>query len=330
MDDRFLHDQRREPEPGFARSLRERLRGLEEAPEARGFRLHPALITAMAAGLVAVAFTFPAVRVAAQGALDLFRVRSFAAIEIDESRIEQLKKLNDEANRDPAMMLFDQQQVLQEPGPPTEYPSADLAASAAGLPGLRRPQPLPAGFNVEQIVVSHPGAAKLTVRTETLRHVLEMLDLRDVQVPQGFDGQSITVHMPASVRQSFTNGSQQLTVLEANSPEVTLPPGADLQKLGEVSLRVLGLDRDEARRVASSIDWKNTLLVPVPTSAASFRQVEVNGHKGLLVRSTREMAPEGKRGKRRAMVMWTEGERVLVVQGDLAPDELLEVAQSLR
>ena len=81
MDDKFLHEQRGEPSPGYARSLREHLRGIEaSAAPARGFRLHPAFASALAVALVAAAFTLPAVRVAAQNALDMFRVRSFAAM----------------------------------------------------------------------------------------------------------------------------------------------------------------------------------------------------------------------------------------------------------
>ena len=327
MDDGFLHDQRRDPPAGYSRALRERLRQLEDAPERRGFRLHPALTGALGVAALAVAFSIPAVRVAAQNALDLFRVRKFAAVEIDQERIEQLKKLHD---GDPENMLFAKPEVLVDPGPPQDYPSADLAASAAGLPGLRQARdPLPDGLRFEKAVVSRPGAARLTVRTEPLRQVVEALGIHDVQVPTEFDGQTLTVNMPSSVTQVYKNdaNSIRLTVTEAMTPEVALPPGADLQRLGEVALRVIGLDANEARRVAASIDWRNTMLVPVPASAASFRQVEVNGHRGLLVRTN---PGEDSNRKRQAIVMWTEGERVHAVQGNLSPEDVLVVAQSLR
>ena len=95
MDDRFLHELREEPADGFGRRLRERLRGLEDTRASRASRWRPLLAGAVAVAAVAVAFTFPAVRVAAQNALDLFRVRSFAGIEVDESRLEQLRQLSD-------------------------------------------------------------------------------------------------------------------------------------------------------------------------------------------------------------------------------------------
>lgn len=330
MDDRFLHEQREEPAAGFGRALREHLRGLEDTHESRASRWRPVLASAAAVAVVAVSFTFPAVRVAAQNALDLFRVRSFAGIEIDESRIEQIRKLHDDTSRDPAMLVFDEQQVLQEPGEQVDYPSADLAASAAGLARVLQPATLPQGFRFEKAAVEGEGAVRLTVRTDRLRGVLEALALRDVQVPQGLDGQVITVRKPAMVMQRYTDGKRSLGVLEAMSPEVTLPPGADLQQLGELGLRVLGLDAREARRVAASVDWRNTLLVPVPTSAGSFRQVDVNGTQGLLIRSNAETRADGTRIRSRSLLMWSESGRVHAVQGEVGPEDLLEVAQSLR
>jgi hypothetical protein len=270
------------------------------------------------------------VRVAAQNALDLFRVRSFTAIEIDQSRMDQLRALHDQLGQDPAMLVLDQQEVLQEPGKPVEYPSADLAGSAAGLPGLKQPRmPLPNGMQFTKAQVTGEGAARLTVNADKLRKVIELLGLTDVRVPDNIDGQKITVHMPHIVQQEYASAKSRMTLVEANSPEVGLPPGADLRQLGEIGLRILGMDAGEARRVANSIDWKSTLIVPVPTTAESFRQVQVNGHPGLYIRCEAK-DESGKRRRSGAVVMWTEGDRVLALQSDLPGEELLDLAQTLR
>ncbi len=330
MDDRFLERMREEPRPAFARSLRERLRGVEDAAETRRSVWRPALAGVFAVAVFAASFTLPAVRVAAQNALDLFRVRGFAGVEIDESRIDQLRKLADEAGDNPAMMVFDSQEVLKEPGEPQQFPSADLAASAAGLATVMRLGTVPQGYKFENAQVSGEGAARLTLRTDRLRPILDALDLRDVQVPPGFDGQSITVHKPAIVMQRYTDGKRKFGVLEAMSPEVTLPPGADLKQLAEMGLRVLGLDSKEAKRMASTVDWSTTLLVPVPTSAGSFRQVTVNGQKALFVTMKPETRADGTKTRRGALVLWSEGGRVHAVQGELEGDDILELANSLR
>ena len=330
MDDRFLNEQRREPDPGFARALRERLRGAEDEAPARGFRLAPALATAAGIAVVVLLFTVPAVRVAAQNALDLFRVHSFEGIEIDPARLDQLRALHDQIGKDPSMMVLDQQDVIKEPGKPLDYPSADLAGNAAGLPGLKQPRgPLPNGLRFTKAQVQGEGIARLTLHADKLRKVIELLGLTDVQVPGYLDGQKITVHMPPIVSQQFDNGTTHMTLVEAHSPELGLPPGADLKQLGEIGLRILGLDADEARRVAASIDWKSTLVVPVPTSAQSFRQVEVNGQKGLFIRC--EMPDStGARHRSGAVLLWTEGDRVLGMQSNLPGEDILDLAQSLR
>jgi hypothetical protein len=336
MDDRFLHELRREPSPGFARALREQLRGVEDQaaadPLSAGarFRFMPALASAASIAAIALLFTVPAVRVAAQNALDLFRVRSFAAIEIDESRLDQLRALHDQLGQDPAMLVLDKQEVMKEPGKPIEYPSADLAGSAAGLPGLKQARgPLPNDMRFQKAEVTSEGAARLTVRIDKLKKVIELLGLTDVNVPYALDGQQVTVHMPAIVQQEYSSDKSRMTLVEAHSPEVSLPAGADMKQLGEIGLRILGLDANEAHKVAGSIDWKSTLIVPVPTTAESFRQVQVNGHPGLFIRCE---APDenGKRHRSGAVVMWTEGDRVLAVQSNLPGEELLDLAQQLR
>ena len=330
MDDRFLEEMRREPNAGYARALRERLRGIEDEAPARRSPLVPALASAAGIALVVLAFTVPAVRVAAQNALDLFRVRSFTAVEIDQARMDQLRALNDQMGKDPAMFVFDEPEELQKPGKPIEYPSADMAGSAAGLPGLRQPgKPLPNGMRFTTATVTGEGAARFTVRADRLRKIVELLGLSDVRVPTELDGQKLTVHMPHIVSQEFANGVSHMTLLEANSPEVALPPGADLRQLGEIGLRILGLDANEARRVAAGIDWKSTLIVPVPPTAEAFRQVSVNGHKGLLIRCE-EPNEKGERRRSGAMLMWSEGDRVFGLQSNVRSEDMLDVAQSLR
>jgi hypothetical protein len=71
--------------------------------------------------------------------------------------------------------------------------------------------------------------------------------------------------------------------MQSNSPEIAIPPGVDIVELAEVGLRVLGLDAGEARHIATSTDWRSTLLVPVPLNASTFRQVTVRGNQGLLI-----------------------------------------------
>lgn len=329
MDDRFLHEHRRSPDPAFARSLRSRLANLEDETPARASRLRPWLAAAAALVVGGLAFTVPAVRVAAQSALDLFRVRSFAAVQVDEARMREIGDLQD-ANPAGALMPFERDGEGRDPGEPVEYPTVQAAAAAADLPGVRTPSTLPAELRLERTMVTGEGESRLVVRAERLERLLDALALSDVHVPSGLDGQRIEVRVPHSVVQHYGNGKRKLVVIEARSPEVSLPPGLDLREMGEIGLRVLGLDAAEARRTAATIDWRSTLLVPMPTNAASFRRVEVGGGRGLLVSLAPSKDESGNRRRGGTVVMWSQWDRVHVVRGDVSEQEVLEVALSLR
>jgi hypothetical protein len=333
MDERFLKGHRREPRPEFSRPLRARLRQLEQderlvpAP-----RFAPALAAFGVLALAAALFFVPSVRVAAQSVLDLFRVRTFTAVQFDPVRIDKLKAMagsqGGEDSPDPAMLGIERTEWLKKPGEPVVYPSVAAAGVAARLASVRMPGWLPSGMRADTIEVQGESAARLTVRTARLRQLLDGLDLRDVQVPSGLDGQQITVHMPPALIQSFRSGGRTAHLLQATSPQVTLPPGADLARLGEIGLRILGLDPGEAHRMAQAIDWRTTLVVPVPMNAASFRQVSVQGHPGLLITTS------GGTGSRRlregTMLLWTEADLVLAMGGDVREFELMQMAESLR
>lgn len=321
-DDKFLSEYRRDPAPGFSRGLRERLRDQDEARHAPRWR--PVLAAAAALAVVASLFAFPAVRAGAQAMLDMFRVRNFVAVSFDAERVEKLRSLD----QDNAMMVFDRQEVIQEPGEPVFHTSPGMASAAAGF-AVETPAFLPTGLLLDTVAVNGEGRARLGVNSVRLRALLDALDLRDVQVPLGLDGQDLAVHTYPVVRQRFRSPRNRLDLIQSRSPEVSLPEGLDLARLAEIGMRILGLDPGEARRMASNVDWRSTLLVPVPANASSFRQVTVQGNPGLLITTTRTDS-EGRRRDGDSVVLWTEGDRVFALKGTLGSDDLMQIAESVR
>lgn len=322
-DDKFLHTYRRDPAPGYARVLREKLRAQEETAPARAWR--PLVAVAAALAVVATLFAFPAVRAGAQAMLDLFRVRNFVAVPFDSDRFEKLRALD----RDNAMLVFDRHEVIQEPGRPIVQSSPSAASALVGF-NVETPAYLPDGLALDTVAVTGEARARLGVSTARLRELLAALDLRDVEVPPGLDGQDLMVHMYPIVSQSYRAGGNRLGLIQSRSPEVSLPAGVDLARLGEVGLRILGLDAGEARRIAATVDWRSTLLVPVPANASSFLQVTVQGHPGLLITTTREGEVGGERRRAGTVVLWTESDRVFALEGTLSRPDMMQVAESVR
>jgi len=327
MNDQFLNHLRREPRPEFARGLRERLRGQEQAASRpwRTINLPVALAAAFLAVAIGALFAFPVVRASAQAFLDLFRVRGFTAVQFDPARLDKLRSLE----QDNALLVFDQQEVILDPGAPQAFPTPEAAGAAAGLE-VRGPAFLPDGMALDTVLVEGAGEARLTLHESRLRALLDALDLNDVQIPPGLDGQAVTVRKPPIVIQRFRKDRWEAMLVQARSPEVSLPAGVELERLGEIGLRVLGLDPDEARKIAASIDWHTTLVVPVPMNASSFRNVTVRGNPGLLVTVARDKAGEGRRYRDGTIVMWTEGERVFGLTGNLSGPDLMQVAESVQ
>jgi hypothetical protein len=299
------------------------LHGAEIAEEHRfGAPLTKWAAMAASVALVSVAFTFPAVRAGAQAFLDLFRVASVTAVAFDAERLARLEQL-DLSGLDLPAIVSENVEVLAESGEPTSYPTLEDAAAAAGHSVLT-PAWMPPGWELTTIEVVGENAVRLTLVTEPLVEVMAGLGIDDISIPAGLDGQQATIRVPPVVHLEYTHPaitSGQLQLLQAQSPEVSFPAGIDLAALAEIGLRILGLERDEAYRFAQSIDWRSTLIIPVPAANASFTEVNVAGNEGLLIKPRDEYG---------ALLLWASGAEVFALGGPLSNPELLEVAQTLQ
>jgi hypothetical protein len=170
------------------------------------------------------------------------------------------------------------------------------------------------------------SAARLTVDTKRFAQILSALDIDDVSLPQTLDGKSATIHISPAVRVKWQLDTRAVELLQSPSPQVNFPPDTNLAALGEIGLRVLGLPRNEAYRLAQSLDWRTTLLVPIPPEVASFRQVSVQGGSGLLL----ELAAGPAASAAGTLLLWSNGTQVFQLRGNLSPVELLEIAQTLQ
>jgi hypothetical protein len=334
MDDQFLRDLKQQPSPEFAARLRAALRTVPPhaaarvAPAVRGRKWFAA---AASIAVVGFAFTLPPVRAAAEAFLDLFRVRNFTGVQFDPARLDTLEQsgFNPES-------LFGQIEPLTPEPQPTSYATAADAGAAAGI-HVRVPTWLPQGFTATGIMGSSEMAARITLNTAGLQALLDTLGLADVELPQGLDGQAATVRIPPIVTQTFVNRDTVVTtqsgatnersvhVIQARSPDVSFPAGIDLSKLAYAGLRVLGMSRDEAYRMSVTIDWRSTLIVPVPSQAVAYRPINVSGNEGLLIEglAANESYPGG-------VLMWSAGEQTYAVAGAVSGEVLLEIAQNLQ
>jgi hypothetical protein len=323
MDDQFLRDLKKQPSPEFAGRLRATLRAL---PPSAVARVAPAaavrkwFAAAASIAVVGFAFTLPPVQVAAEAFLDFFRVRQFTGVQFD---IERLRSLQSSGFR-PEAIFGDVEELSNVQMQITSYATAAEASDAAGI-RVGVPAWTPQGYSSTGFMVSSEVAKRITLKTAGLQAVLDTLGLPDVELPEGLDGQTATVRVPSIVTQRYVNGDRNVLVIQAQSPDVSFPAGVDLSKLAYAALRVLGMPRDEAYRMSVTIDWRSTLIVPVPSQAVAYRPINVAGNEGLLIEGLArdEEHPGG-------ALMWSVGGETFAVTGPVSGEELLEIAQTLR
>ena len=280
-------------------------------------RWRPAFV-GMACLLVLVGvFNIAPVREAAAEFLGVFRVRKFAAIPVDVAKMQELEGLEEMLNAG----LLGEPTVLREPGEPVEVENAQAASELAGY-AVRMPsrQPdwlLPAGMSV-----AAGPALQVVVDSDAARAVLAALGVQDVSLPEG--QLTVEADFGSVVTQAYRRDESRLEIMQMPAPEATIPGGIDAAVLGKAWLRLLGLPEDEAERLSQVVDWTSTLVIPIPTELATYREVEVNGATGLAVETRRE------NGDRHGVMIWQrDGFIFAVSMVNVSTGDWLFVADSL-
>lgn len=321
-EDAWLHALRADPSPLFRTRLRERLRAQEPVSGTRhGWPRH-ALVAAAAVMVVGVLLSVPGVRASVAQFVSLFRVINVVAVPVDSSRIDRLEAEQLEIGA----LIGEHVQVVQDPGAPVHVASLADAAAAAGM-ALATPQWLPDNTQIIEMAVIGERVVRVTADSQRLQQVMDALGINDLTVPAGLDGHVVNVRVPpvVMIRYDHQNGNgRRSRLFQARTPQLTLPAGIDVRALGEIGLRIVGLAPAEARQFAEAIDWHTTLVVPVPPNASSFQQVDVGGHRGVLIQhQPRDQSPT-------STIVWSTPERVFALVSIQHVAEAMAMATSVR
>lgn len=325
-DDDFMLFALRAPPAALVQRLKSRLAEIDAEPAPVQAHLPPLRwAAAIAAALVlGSALTLPPVRAAAKAFLDLFRVVDFAPVSVGNARLEALLGRR---QIDLPQLLGDQSEALRRPGKWQRVAGPTDAGALARIP-ISLPRWIPVGFQVQRIEVLASQAWRFTANARKLQGVLDALGIDDVSVPASIDGQTVSAHIAAIVRISYVRGGEHFAVIESRQPLVSIPSGIDLPQLAQIALRVLGLGSAQAYRIAQSVDWRSTLIVPVPADVAAFRKVDIQGHSGLLMVGVRKIGDGKHPGGSR--LLWSTGDRVFAIVGNMPPNTLFNLAQSFQ
>lgn len=318
--DAWLHALRTDPSPLFKAQLRERLRAQEPVSETRPDWPRHALIAAAAVMVVGVLLSVSGVRASVAQFVSLFRVINVVAVPVDSSRLDRLEAEDLQIGA----LVGEHVQVVQDPGAPVNVASFADASAAAGMT-LATPQWLPDNTQVIETAVMGERVMRVTANSLRLQQVMDALGIHDLTVPAGLDGHVVNVRVPPVVMIRYDHQNNRRTRLfQARTPQLTLPNSIDVRALGEIGLRILGLPAAEAKQFAEAIDWHSTLVVPVPPNASSFQQVDVGGHRGVLIQhQPRNQSPT-------STIVWSTPERVFALVSIQHVAEVMAMATSVR
>jgi hypothetical protein len=285
-------------------------------------RWRPALAALGAVVAVALLFSIQPVRLAAADFLSLFRIQKFAVIPLNTDQMDRLEQLAKQAEGQ-----FGKPQVVREKGPEQPVSDASQASSLAGY-AVRTPSRLPEAASLNKFVVQPGPAMHYEVDRAALEAFLRAAGASTAGLPQT-ERLTFDVDVANFVAQQYSLPSgrvgfgDRLEFVQVPSPQVNLPEGIDPAALAETGLMFLGMPAEDAHRMATSIDWTSTLVVPLPTNAAQAREVTVDGVTGLLMQDTNRMQGD-------SAIVWEKNGILYFMSGRVDTRVLLDAADSLQ
>jgi copper chaperone CopZ len=264
-------------------------------------RWRPVWATGMAATIMLCALAFPSGRSLAQRFLATLRIEKVQPVSLDFSTLDGNRPLGEMLSK----MLSDKMVVtadekLQDVNSVKD--ASELAGFAVQLIGARTDTPK---FTVEGHHAFH-----MTVDRERLQDLVDQAGRPDLLVPAKIDGATVSVNVPRAVSLEYgecphvrgdaiENGSAAhaktvtncVALIEAPVPQVNVPPDLNIQQLAEIGFQLTRMSPTQARELAQAIDWKSTLVLPIPRMAGTYTPVQVAGVQGTLINATGHRDP---------------------------------------
>jgi len=291
-------------------------------------RWRPVWVTAVATGFVLCSLAFPSGRSLAQRFLATLRIERVQPVRLDFSSLDGNRPLQQMLSQ----MVSDKVVVTVDEKPQHFATAADasqLAGFQVRLLGARADAP---SFTVEGEHSFH-----MTIDRARLQDIFDQSGRPDLLLPATLDGAMVSIQIPRSVRLEYgdcphgigeedqqresTRWSNCLAMQEAPSPLVNLPSDLNIQQLAEIGFQLAGMSATQARELCQTIDWKSTLVLPIPRFVGSYSLVEVNGAQGTLIKDS---------GRRPGYVLiWVKNGIIYCLAGQGDSSKAVTLANSL-
>jgi hypothetical protein len=223
--------------------------------------------------------------------LSLFRLKQITVVSLDTN---SLRYGDPKFEKRISQLLSPDMVVTKDPGTPQIAQNANEASAMAGFK-VRLPEQL---YDVPQLKVEGEYAFELTVDGKRLQSILNEAGRPDLQLPASIDGTRVSVDIPKAaiaiygnwpqpgsrlIQQDTIDWNKCFVLAQLPSPSVMASPDVNIQQLAEIGLQLAGMSPEEAHTFGQTVDWTSTIVIPIPRDASSFRSVDVDGVKGMLI-----------------------------------------------
>ncbi len=293
-------------------------------------RWRPVWGAGIAIAFVAMCLTFPPVRSLAQKFLETLRVEKVQPLSLDTSIFEgnrTLQQMIEQMVSDKVVVTINE----KEQHVSTVEAASQLAGFNVQLLGGRTDAP--------QLTVVGQHAFNMTVERARLQDIFNQAGRPDLVLPPSVDGAMVAVQIPRAVAVRYGNcpdrekGSENqqpepaqfkncVVLLEGPSPIVSVPSDLNIEQLAEIGLQLAGMSPSQAKEFCQTINWKTTLVLPLPRHVQSYNVVDVNGVQGTLINHS------GRQGPRYALI-WVKNGMVYSLMGFGDSSEAVALANSL-
>ena len=286
--------------------------------------------------ILTLVLAFPSTRALAGELLKLFRIQQVAVVSVDFTGLEQLTGDGVLGNQF-TDLISNSMDITKEPGEPVEAADAVQASQLSGF-SVRLPQTA----SPSHIYVTDGAAFTMTVDRAKAQALLDEAGRGDLVLPESVDGADISVNIPSAVSAAYGTCPKPdvdsaagedsgqtyrdcVILAQIPSPTVNAPADLDINRLAQIGLEFTGMTEEETAAFTSTVDWTSTLVVPIPSNAANYEQVTVDGVTGTLIRrASREGEPTT------FALFWVKDGIIYAISGRGANSELaIEMANSL-
>lgn len=256
-------------------------------------RWRPVWVAAFALVVLAAFLAFPLTRSLAQRFLLTLRVQKVQPVSIDTSVLE-----GNQALQQAIRQMVSDKVVVTVDEKEQQAASAEAASELTGF----RVQLVGGRSDAPEFTVLGQHSFNLTAERARLQDIFNEAGRGDLVVPASVDGAMVAVQIPRGVlvryghcakpRKDGQSAQEQaessspqncLVLLEVPAPMISVPANLDLGQLAEIALELAGLTPAQAKEFCQTVDWKSTLVLPLPRHVRSYETVEVNGVQGTLV-----------------------------------------------